>query len=185
MKREDVKTKIPGITDDQLDWLMNENGKDVTAERNKATGLQAQVDTLTGQLQTAQDGLKAFEGVDVAQLQSQIQKLQSDIQAQADAFAFDSLLDGAIRDAKGRNVKAIRSLLDVDALKASKNQVADIKAALEKCQQENGWGFETAPAEPSAAPSGMSTGAGHGAGGNSEQDGVMAHFMAMNPGLKI
>ena len=47
MKREDVKNKIPGITDEQLDWLMQENGRDVTAERKKADGLQAQVDSLT------------------------------------------------------------------------------------------------------------------------------------------
>ena len=27
MKREEVKNKIPGITDEQLDWLMGENGR--------------------------------------------------------------------------------------------------------------------------------------------------------------
>ena len=146
MKREDVKSKIPGITDEQLDWLMGEHGRDVTAEKTRATNLQAQVDTLTGQLQTAQDGLKAFEGVDVADLQAQITKLQGDIRAQADTFAFDTLLD-------------------VDALKAFKNQVADIKAALEKCQQENGWAFEVAQAGDSAAATGASVSSGveHGA----------------------
>ena len=35
MKREEVKNKIPGITDEQLDWLMGENGRDVTAEKPK------------------------------------------------------------------------------------------------------------------------------------------------------
>lgn len=68
MKREEVKNKIPGITDEQLDWLMGENGRDVTAEKTKAASLQGQVDDLTKQLNTAKDGLKAFEGVDVADL---------------------------------------------------------------------------------------------------------------------
>ena len=184
MKRDDVRSRIPGITDEQLDWLMGENGKDVTAEKNKASGLQSQVDNLTTQLQTAQDGLKAFEGVDVAQLQSQITQLQSDIRAQADAFAFDALLDGAIRDAKGRNVKAIRSLLDVDALKASKNQKTDIEAALAQCRADNAWGFEPADGTGVSA-AGMNSGAAHGTGGSPDQDGVTAHFMAMNPGLKL
>ena len=31
MKREDVKNKIPGITDEQLNWLMQENGADPAA----------------------------------------------------------------------------------------------------------------------------------------------------------
>ena len=40
MKREEVKNKIPGITDEQLDWLMGENVRDVTAEKTKAASLQ-------------------------------------------------------------------------------------------------------------------------------------------------
>ena len=36
---------------------------------------------------------------------------------QADGYAFDSALNGAIRDAKGRDVKAIRGMLDLDRLK--------------------------------------------------------------------
>ena len=93
MKREEVKNKIPGITDEQLDWLMGENGRDVTAEKTKAASLQGQVDDLTTQLNTAKDGLKAFEGVDVADLKGQITKLQGQLTDQADSFAFDAALD--------------------------------------------------------------------------------------------
>lgn len=77
MKREDVKKQIPNITDEQLDWLMGENGRDITAEKTKATNLQIQVNGLTTQLNTAKDSLKAFEGVDVADLKGQITKLQA------------------------------------------------------------------------------------------------------------
>mgnify|MGYP000517903892 CR=1 FL=1 len=41
MKREEVKNKIPGITDEQLDWLMGENGRDVTAEKTKPPACKA------------------------------------------------------------------------------------------------------------------------------------------------
>lgn len=51
-----------------------------------------EVKTLQGQLKTAQDGLKAFDGVDVEGLKDQIKKLQDDMAAQADAFKFDTLL---------------------------------------------------------------------------------------------
>lgn len=36
MKREDVKTKIPGITEEQLNWLMQENGADINLEKTAA-----------------------------------------------------------------------------------------------------------------------------------------------------
>jgi hypothetical protein len=39
MKREDVKNKIPGITEEQLNWLMQENGADINREKSAATAL--------------------------------------------------------------------------------------------------------------------------------------------------
>ena len=41
MKREDVKNKIPGITDEQLNWLMQENGADINREKSATTALTA------------------------------------------------------------------------------------------------------------------------------------------------
>ena len=120
MKREDVKNKIPGITDEQLNWLMQENGSDITREKSAAAVLQAQVDSLTTQVATAQDGLKAFgehKPEDFVAAQQQITQLQQQMKEQADGYAFDSALNGAIRDAKGRDVKAIRGMLDLDRLK--------------------------------------------------------------------
>lgn len=187
MKREDIKSRIPGITDEQLEWLMGENGRDIQAEQANATAMQGKIDTLTEQLRTATDGLKAFEGVDVEQLRGQISELQGKLDAQAEAFAFDSALDGAIRDAKGRNVRAIRGMLDLDALRQSKDRKADIAAALADLARDNAWAFESA--QEAAAPSAgitFSTGGEHGSGGSAgAEDGVMAAFQAMNPGLKI
>lgn len=134
MRREDVKKQIPNITDEQLDWLMGENSRDITAEKTKAANLQIQVNGLTTQLNTAKDSLKG-----------QITKLQGQLADQADSFAFDSALDGAIRDAHGRDVKAIRGMLDVDALKASKDRTTDIKAALDALTKEKAWAFDAAP----------------------------------------
>ena len=37
MKREDVKNKIPGITEEQLNWLMQENGSDIIREKFLST----------------------------------------------------------------------------------------------------------------------------------------------------
>ena len=180
MKREEVKAKIPGITDEQLDWIMGENGKEINAEKNKATGLQGQVEELTTQLNTAKEGLKAFEGVDVADLKGQITKLKDQLNDQADGFAFDAALDGAIRDRKGRDVQEIRGMLDVAKLRASKDRANDIKAALDGLYKDKAWAFE------GNGEGGMklSTGSEHGEGGNSV-DGVEAAFAALNPGLKL
>lgn len=141
MKREDVKNKIPGITDEQLNWLMQENGADINREKSAATALQTQLNNVNAQLKTAQDGLKAFDGVDVAGLQEQVTKLKADMKAQAEGFAFDNALDAAILSKKGRSVKAVRALLDVDGLKGSADRTADIAKALDEAAKANPWAF--------------------------------------------
>lgn len=165
MKREDVKANIPGITEEQLNWLMNENGADINREKAAATALQAQLENANAQLKTAQEGLAKFDGVDVAALNAQIAKLQSDMKEQADGFAFDTALDGAIRDAHGRSVKAIRALLDVDTLKGSKDRTSDIQKAIAAAKESDPWAFESTSTNP-AASVGKNSGAEHGGTNN-------------------
>ena len=184
MKREEVKNKIPGITDEQLDWLMGENGRDVTAEKTKAASLQGQVDDLTKQLNTAKDGLKAFEGVDVADLKGQITKLQGQLADQADGFAFDNALNTAILGAKGRSVKAVRALLDLEALKGSKDRTTDISKALEEAAKANPWAFGEAE-EGGAGSVHVSSGKEHVTPPAGDVDPVTAAFKAMNPDINI
>lgn len=185
MKREDVKARIPNITDEAMTWLLDTTGAELTREKAKAADLQKQLDAANSQLSGVQDKLKAFDGVDVAQLKGESDKLRQQIADMKDGWAFDSALDGAIRDAKGRSVKAVRGMLDLDALKASKDRSADIKAAIEGLVKENPWAFETADAKPGTGVT-VSTGGEHGTGGSAgEEDGVAAAFAALNPELKL
>lgn len=162
-----------------LDWLKEILGDSYTEEidskvsaeigkgfvaRSDFNEKNEEVKTLRGQLQTAQDGLQAFDGVDVDNLKGQIKKLQDDMAAQADRFRFDALLDGAIRDAKGKNVKAVRALLDVDSLKASKDQTNDIKTALAGLVESDGYLFDREDAGQQATGMTISTGGEHGTG---------------------
>lgn len=62
MKREDVKAKIPGITDEQLNWLMSENGADINREKTVAEQFKTQFENTQAQLKIAQDGLAKFNG---------------------------------------------------------------------------------------------------------------------------
>ena len=181
MKREDVKNKIPGITDEQLNWIMQENGADINREKSAATALQTQLDNANAQLKTAQDGLKAFDGVDVAGLQEQVTKLKADMKTQAEGFAFDNALDAAILGKKGRSVKAVRALLDLDALKGSADRSTDIAKALDDAAKANPWAF----GEGQAAGYPILKDGGTPNHVPSQPDGVLAAFTKLNPNLKV
>ena len=182
MKREDVKNKIPGITDEQLNWIMQENGADINREKSAATALQTQLDNANAQLKTAQDGLKAFDGKKKPEeYEAELTKLKADMKAQAEGFAFDNALNAAIMSKKGRSVKAVRALLDLDALKGSADRSTDIGKALDEAAKANPWAF----GEGQAAGYPILKDGGTPNHVPSQPDGVLAAFTKLNPNLKV
>lgn len=55
MKREDVKARIPNITDEAMTWLLDTTGAELTREKNRAADLQKQLDAANAQLSDVQD----------------------------------------------------------------------------------------------------------------------------------
>lgn len=134
-----------------VDAILAENVRDVEEAKKPF----ADYESIKSQLQTAREGLDAFKNVDVKDLQGQVAKLTKDLSDQTEAhkrqladLAFDGVLKDAIAAVRGRNDKAIRALLDVEKLKASKDQTADIKAALEGLKKDSGYLFESEETPP-------------------------------------
>ena len=148
-------------TDFDKEWKANYRTK---AEYDKAV---EQRDAHKASLDEVNGKLKEFEGVDVNDLKGQITKLQGDLKSKDDEYAakeanrvFDDSLSEAIKSAGGRNAKAIKALLNIDELKASKNQSEDIKKALDDAKKSDAYLFGAN--EPFSNPVGASGGAGSG-----------------------
>ena len=107
----------------------------------------------------------------MAELNGQIKKLKDDLKAKDDEYAakeadriFSDTLKEAIKTAGGRNEKAVMAMLDMDTLKASKNQSEDIKKALETVKESDAYLFGTD--EPFSNPVGATGGTGGSGGDN-------------------
>lgn len=123
-----------------------ENYKTV-AEHSKVVSAR---DGYKTQLEAAQNALKDLKDVDVGELKGKISTLTNELNTQKTNYEqqladleFGNILDGAIAGMKGREAKAVKAMLDIDALKASKNQAADIKTALEELKEKSGYLLRT------------------------------------------
>lgn len=138
MKNIETILKELGIelTDEQKAGLksgMEENYKPIADWQKQVD----KVKSLDDKVKTTEEALKKFEGVNLEELNSQIETLKSDLAKKDEEYNsqladrdFQDILKDSIASAKGRNAKAITALLDLEALKASKNQKEDIAAAL-------------------------------------------------------
>lgn len=123
-----------------------ENYKTVADYNNQIEKLEKANETIKANdtaMKDLQTKIDEFKDVDVTALNQRIKDLEtekgtieSDYQTKLADRDFNDLLKDSISAVNGKNVKAIAALLDMDSLKASKNQKEDIAAALKKLTEE-------------------------------------------------
>lgn len=130
---KEYELEVPEDKKKGFEKAVLENYKTVSDYETQAEKLK----TAEGKVETLTESLEKFKDVNVDELNSTINTLKTDLankdQELKDKLAdrdFNDLLKDSISAAKGRNATAITACLDVDTLKASKNQKEDIAAAL-------------------------------------------------------
>ena len=171
MKREflqNLKVGDQPLSKEVIDAIMAENGRDIEAAKKPY----ADYDHIKEQLDEAQKTIKGLQEQDIEGVRKSAKDWEEkynqavkDHEAKLADMAFDRKLEDAITGAKGKNTKAIKALLDVDALKGSKNQDADIKAAMDALQKDSGYLFGDVGNPPPYSP-GAGTGAYQGGSGS-------------------
>lgn len=145
------------------------------------------LETAEGKVTTLTESLDKFKDVNVEELNSTIATLKTDLankdQELKDKIAdrdFNDLLKDSITSAKGRNAKAIKALLDIDVLKASKNQKEDIASALKELAEAEDSKMLFGEPEPDVLGKGNPIGEVT-KGGNQNDDAAMRAVMGLPP----
>ncbi len=146
MKREFLQGLKVGETPlpkEVIDAIMAENGRDIESVKARY----ADYDALKEQLAQAETDIsKSWE----EKLNQQVDTHRREMSD----LIFSHNLDKAILSAKGRNAKAITALLDIDTLKASENQTADLEVALQNLKQDCSYLFQSETPPPYARGTG-------------------------------
>lgn len=132
MKREELKEL--GLNDDQIAAVMTLYGKEVNPLKEQVDSLTSERDNLKQQVSDRDgqlDDLRKNAGKN-EELQATIKQLQDDNKAAAAKYQNDLAakekgfkIEGALRDAKARNVKAVLSLIDTDKVSVQKDGTLD------------------------------------------------------------
>lgn len=150
MKTEFLKDLLKDVegNEDIIKKIMAENGKDVEAAKGELAKAEADRDKYKEQLDEATESLEKFKDVKPDELTAEIEKLQQTIKDKDTEYAqkiadmeFDSAIEKAITESGAKNAKAVKALLDIEALKGGKNQKDDIASALETVKKDNDYMF--------------------------------------------
>lgn len=122
MKTEDLQAK--GLTQEQIDFVMAENGKDLKKLQKENENLTADRDTWKEKAETAETTLKSFEGIDPDKIQSELKEWQQKA-ADAEKNAQQQIYDRDFADALKAELEEVKFTSEA----AKRDVVSQIKAA--------------------------------------------------------
>lgn len=164
---KDFGLEVPA--DKHADFLkaVNSEYKTVVDYEKKVNRLTEDLAAEKKRADDAVETLKGFDGKDfdaITKDRDEWQRKHNELvethKKETEEREFNEMLSTAISESKGKNTKAITALLDLDALRKSKNQEKDIKAALDSLRTENGYLFDDNGGNPKFTDPNGNTGAG-------------------------
>ncbi len=149
MKREELKEH--GLSEEQINFVMTQNGKDVNALNDKINGLTSERDGLQKQIDDRDEQLTTLKksAKDNEELQSQIKQLQNENKTAKQNYQ-DQLakqnksfkIEGALRDAKAKNIKTVLPLIDTEKVSVNDDGTLNgLSEQLDNIKQDNGFLF--------------------------------------------
>lgn len=152
MKREWLKEL--GLTDEQIDKIMGENGKDVEKAKGDLSTKETELASTKEQLSTANAEIESYKSMDIEGIKAsaesykaKFEESEKNSKAEIESLKFEHSLESALAKAGTKNVKAAKALLNIEELKNSKNVDTDIEAAITALKESDGYlfGGETNP----------------------------------------
>ncbi len=148
MKREFLKNL--GLEDEAIDKIMAKNGKDIEKYKTLAETKEAELKQVKQQLEEANAQIEKFKDMDIESIKAaadeykqKYEKAKDEAEKEIEQIKFNYAIEKALTNAKARNIKAVKALLDMEGLKLTEDKILGLDEQLEKIKKENEFLFET------------------------------------------
>lgn len=182
MKRDFLKSL--GIEDKEIiDKILDENSADIgkakgelETYKTKVTDLEAEIKTKDSKIETLEKSSGKVEELEtkVKELEENNAKLKTDHETETTALKKTYAIENGVRDAKGKNVKAVMALLDIDKITYEDGKCNGLTEQLEGLQK----GESTSFLFGEITPSGVTPPNPPGGGGNPPTSSTFAEAVA-------
>ncbi|EAF8621960.1 scaffolding protein [Listeria monocytogenes] len=139
-----------GLEKETIDSIMAEHGKSIQNEKDKVTSAEAERDGLKSQLAQRDDDIEALKTdsgtskslkTQLETLQDNYETLKKDSEAKLVETRKGAALDLALANAKARNPKAVKALLDNDKLELTDEGLKGLDEQLGALQESDAYLF--------------------------------------------
>lgn len=148
-----------GVSEEAAQKIIEANKTEIEAEQGAAADAAKQLEAASQTIKDLRETTKKFDGKDPDALQKDLDDLQAKYDADTAALKRDAALDRALLSAKARDVRAVKPLLDLDAVKLDGDKLIGLEEQLTSLKADHDYLFE--PSEPAGGTVKVDTGDDH------------------------
>lgn len=137
------------LDNDTIDKIMAEHDKDIDRLKQQVDTLEAEKESLAGQLGEANRQIEDFRGMDIEGIKqaaddwkTKAEAAEAKAKADVEKLQFDYALNAALTGARARDTRAVTALLDMEGLKLNNGEIVGLKDQLERLKAEKEFLFE-------------------------------------------
>ena len=173
--------KSLGIEGETADSIIAQASTEITDAENAQAAKFGDYEDIKGQLSEANKQIEEFGKLDFEGVKKTAEEYKAkydeavkESAAKLEKMQFDHLLDSKLAEARPKNAKAVKALLDMEGLKLNGNEIVGLKDQLDKIKAENDFLFGAAEDIP------QYTGPVHSGSSGSSDDAIRA-IMGLAP----
>ncbi len=148
MKTEDLKTK--GLTDEQITYVMAENGKDIAREQNAKTTAEKELANTKVLLDDANKQIDSFKGMDIEAIKKSAEEYKTKYE-EADKKSKEDLAElkkshaidlALLNTHHAKNVKSVKANLNLENIKLDGDKLIGFDDQIELLKESDSYLFD-------------------------------------------
>ena len=147
MKTEDLKNQ--GLTDEQISFVMAENGKDIEKFKTENETNKTELKSVKEQLKSANETIESYKNMNIEDIKksaddykAKFEQSENERKSEIEKLKLTHAIDNALTKAGAKNLNAVKATLDLSNVKLDGDKLLGFDDLLKNSKEQDGYLYD-------------------------------------------
>ena len=147
MKTEDLKNQ--GLTDEQISFVMAENGKDIEKFKTENETNKTELKSVKEQLKSANETIESYKNMNIEDIKksaddykAKFEQSENERKSEIEKLKLSHAIDNALTKAGAKNLNAVKATLDLSNVKLDGDKLLGFDDLLKNSKEQDGYLYD-------------------------------------------
>ena len=147
MKTEDLKKQ--GLTDEQISFVMSENGKDIEKFKTENETNKTELKSVKEQLKSANETIESYKNMNIEDIKksaddykAKFEQSENERKSEIEKLKLTHAIDNALTKAGAKNLNAVKATLDLSNVKLDGDKLLGFDDLLKNSKEQDGYLYD-------------------------------------------